>query len=147
MSLDELCIQVPGGTITVPAKKFDFCELFAVVMPKFGVFGVTHIASGCSLILGLEREKNAEEHLLKLHKASIEAGIPADADTETFMKKVKVSGNLKSLDNLTFNEYCSIYRNRYYVNEFPWELGNDSPHVRVNKLIRELTAIHSKECA
>lgn len=138
-------IQVPGGQLDVPAIKFDFCDLFAVVMPQFGVFGVTHIASGCSLILGIEREKNAEEHLLRLHKAAIEAGIPSGADTDTFKQKAKKAGKLKSLNNLSIDEYCSIYRNRFYGGEFPWEYGNDSPHTRVNKLIRECAL--TRECA
>lgn len=142
----EITIQVPGGTSDVPAKKFDFCELFAVVMPQFGVFGVTHIASGCSLILGLEREKNAEEHLLRLHKASMEAGIPSNADTDTFKRFSKKAGKLKALNNMSISEYCSVYRNRFYGSEFPWEFGNESPHTRVNKLIRELT-VGEKQCA
>lgn len=139
-------IQVPEGITNVPAIKFDFCELFAVVMPQFGVFGVTHIASGCSLILGLEREKNAEEHLLKLHKASIEATIPSNADTDTFKELAKKAGKLKALNNMSISEYCSVYRNRFYGNEFPWEFGNECPHTRVNKLIREFT-VREKQCA
>lgn len=142
----KVTIQVPEGTSDVPAKKFDFCELFAVVMPQFGVFGVTHIASGCSLILGLEREKNAEEHLLKLHKASIEAAIPSNADTDTFKKIANNAGKLKALNNMTISEYCSVYRNRFYGSEFPWEFGSDCPHTRVNKLIREL-CVSEKQCA
>lgn len=146
MSYDQINIQCPEGTKTVPAKKFDFCNLFAVVMPQFGVFGVTHIASGCSLILGLEREKNAEEHLLKLHKACMEAGISQHADTDEFVTKSKQAGKLKSLSNLSISEYCSIYRNKFYGQEFPYEFGGDSPHTRVQKLIRELAA-NTKQCA
>lgn len=133
-------IELPTGAKYVPAKTFDFCKLFAVVMPEFGVFGVTHLPSGCSLILGIEREKNAEEHLLKLHKAAMEAGISPNASCEEFRTLAKRAGKLSSLSNLSISEYCAIYRNRYYGREFPWEFGDNCPHKRVDQLIREVTS-------
>lgn len=141
-------IELPTGAKYVPGKTFDFCKMFAVVMPEFGVFGVTHLESGCSLILGIEREKNAEEHLLKLHRATLEAGIPQDAKCEEFRTLAKKAGKLSCLGNLSISEYCAIYRNRYYGREFPWEFGDNCPHKRVDALIRELTSEKvGKQCA
>ena len=97
--------------------------------------------------MGIEREKNAEEHLLKLHKASMEAGIAQNANIEQFVSRAKMVGKLNSLGNLSINEYCSIFRNRYFGKEFPWEYGDNCPHIRVDKLIKEIEGRTAQQCA
>lgn len=132
-------IQTEAGSMTVPALKHKHCKHLCVTMPSFGLFEITHIASGRKVCGNYERAGNAMADMLALSIAFIRIGVSDDATYEDLKQAIKQSDIVIDELGMTIPQYITLNR---LVNEFPWETYEESPF----KLVDDRQLVLEKLC-
>ncbi|WP_158144912.1 hypothetical protein [Vibrio metschnikovii] len=138
--MKTLNIPTKKGRADVPAFFIDGVNGLCVTMVQFGSFEVTHAKSGYKIIGGYERFANALVEMLSIYLAMREAGVNFDAEPEGFKLQIKDSlHQSQHLNGLTIIEYLRIMKPIMgFSGEFPWEGDDESPHAKVEELMKAI---------
>lgn len=143
-------LATKNGECKVPAMTHQYCPGIAVTMAGFGVFRVTHIASGSSMSGDYERAGSAA--LIMVQLAMIAKAGNSDwskiqaSDAVEFIESINdlpvpFSGATTTKDGvpcpMSIKDFMSCVRLGSGFMEFPWE--ESSPYDEAFSILEELT--------
>lgn len=137
--MDKITIPTTTGDQIVPCLRGENCHNLCVTMTNFGSFEITHIHSGRKLFGGFERAINAMREVVIIELCLQEIGIDRSLPMEPFQKAISLSSNkFDRLSDTTIVQYIKSKSTiMSFAGEFPWEIDEDCPFNKVEKLKEE----------
>ncbi len=148
-----IAIQCQHGPREVPALTHPQCPGLAVTMSHFGLFGVTHVASGRSMGGSYERCGSAARELVQWQQIATRYGfsweLPGDALQGVFREHAQKpvpfeGGTVTSMGEtrpLTIGEWRGFIVSPLGTDEFPWESPDQGPWRQVDLGLAGLAAL------
>lgn len=141
-------IHTKGGRETVKGLVNELCPGLAVTMNVFGIFDITHVASGLTVTKGYERMWNAALGIVQLSFCADWTKDVKDILAALTDEPCGISVDHCSITSqgvtrpMTKKEMVDSIRRQQMMDEFPWE-GEDAPTYAAQELLEELVAIRS----
>ena len=139
-----VAITTKSGEIEAPALTHEMCPGLAVTMAPYGVFTVTHTATGMKLCGRFERCGTAISILVKFQMIAKAHDLNwSDWDdgserrfSESFGGEVPFDGaetiSMGETRKMTIREWMGSIRGDFFFNEFPWEDVNPLQEAKDN---------------